>query len=533
MRHLVSGALFVLVTVPSVRAVAIDTQKSAEILFWAASNLKMLNADEDLARHMGRAQGPMPPEVDPPCHVCGDTTQTQGEAQVSNWVTQSENPEIAKANELIAIAKKAAEYQALDPNSLTPQAKAALAPFGQDGINQSLGLLGNHLLQKSYDTAQKYDKNAKMAYAGIQFLLKAAKDGIMLRAFGSGGASVQADNESIEYAKTWTQAVLDDINNKVLSGHQYNLCPVYAELARQIQLLGGAEVDMNQFMQTINKLQDELKFDVNTKLDVSVNTADGSHQKVTWTGKAKMTLQLDLGNSCYTPAFDNGGQISVNVTNWDWVVVSKNSDGSTSSTPVTLKSSHSFTGKLEAPQLNLCDPQPLFQIALASISGMPQEVIEAKGQAQKTTLFASYLSAVIATNEVNSSATNAVTGGSPSLPGQAAPSSPSASQTQAMNDAEQVLKAHQNDAAWLMSAQGQAAIAKIQQAALGMMQGKVASAGVVVPQANNFQQLQSSMTSAHLHWTNGQAQPVSQSLHVTKDGATFTLTVTVQQAARQ
>ena len=529
------GVLLLMAAVMRVRAAgngAVDMQKSAEILFWAAGNLKTLNADEDFAHHMARAQGPVPPEVDPPCHVCGDTSPSLGETQVTAWVAQAENPEMARANELLAIAKKAAEYQAIDPSTLTPQAKAALGPFGQDGINQALQQLGNHLLQKSYDTAQKYDKNAKMAYAGIQFLLKAGRDGVMLMSFGAGGASVQSDNQSLDYAKTWTEAVLNDIDNKVLSGHQYNLCPVYGELARQIQLLGGAEVDMGRFTETLNKLQDQLKFDVNAKLDVAVNTADGSHQKVTWTGKAKMTLTLDLANSCYSPGFDNGGQMSVNVTNWDWVVVGKNPDGSTSSAPVTLKSAHSFTAKLEAPQLNLCDPQPLLQIPLAALAGIPQEVIEAKGQAQNTTLFASYLAAVVAPNEVNQSATNAVTGGAPSVPGQATPSSStSAGQTQAMNDAQQELKAHQNDVGWLMSAQGQATIAKIQQAALAMAQGKMASAGVVIPQANSFQQLQSSMTSAHLRWTNGQAQPVSQSLHVTKDGANFTLTVTVQQNA--
>ncbi len=439
---------------------------------------------------------------------------------------------MAKANELITIAKKAAEYQALDPATLTPQAQTALAPFSQAAINQALQHLGNHLLEKTYDTADKFDKNSKMAYAGIQFILKGGKDGLMLASFIPGAVNSQSDNQTIEYAKTWTQSVLDDINNKVLNGHQYNLCPVYAELARQIELLGGQGVDINQLTQTINKLQDQMKFDVTTKLDVNVNTPDGSHQRATWQGKAKMTLNLDLANSCYTPQFDNGGKISFNVTNFDWVVVGKNSDGSTSSAPVTLTSPHSFNGTLEAPQLNLCDPQPLFQIPLASIASIPQETIQAKGQTQRTTLLNSYMAAVIAPNEINSSATNAVTGSAPSVPGQPSNSGPSAAQTQAMNDAQKQIQAHQGDVSWLMSAEGQAAIAKIQQAALQMSQSRMASAGVVVPQANNFQQLQSSMSSAHLTWTNGQAQPVSQSLHVTKDGATYTLTVTVQQSAK-
>ncbi len=45
---------------------SIDTQKSAEIIFFAASNIKTLNADLDFANHMARAQGPTPPQIDPP-----------------------------------------------------------------------------------------------------------------------------------------------------------------------------------------------------------------------------------------------------------------------------------------------------------------------------------------------------------------------------------------------------------------------------------------------------------------------------------
>jgi hypothetical protein len=40
------------------------------------------------------------------------------------------------------------------------------------------------------------------------------------------------------------------------------------------------------------------------------------------------------------------------------------------------------------------------------------------------------------------------------------------------------------------------------------------------------------MTSAHVPWTNGQAQPVNKTLHVKKDTADITLTISVQQAAQ-
>jgi hypothetical protein len=52
---------------------------------------------------------------------------------------------------------------------------------------------------------------------------------------------------------------------------------------------------------------------------------------------------------------------------------------------------------------------------------------------------------------------------------------------------------------------------------------------MVMPQSNSFSQLSATVNSAHLHWTNGRRDPVNQTLHFTKDGNSFVLTVTVQQ----
>jgi len=505
-----------------------DSQKSAEVIFWATSNIKKLNADLDWANHAPKSPAPVPPVVDFPCHLCGDNTPTQGEAQVAAWVTASENPEVAKAAELTAIAHQAGLYQQLPAGTLTPAAEKALGQFNESAINQALAAIGNRLMQKSYEMAKSYDKNSKMAYAGIMFLLKAGRDGILLVAFQSG--SSQSDSQTMQYVSTWTASIVDDIETKVLSGHQYNLCPVYAELYRDTELLGGPSTNMDQFQKTIEKMDKLMTFNVNMNLKVTTVGSDGSHLNATWTGKAKMKLDLDLGHSCYTPKWENGGQMSVNVASWDMVSIDHQANGGTRQIPVTLSSSHQYMATIkQPPQVTLCDPQPLFQAPLAGMT-VPQEEVTALGHTQKTTLLLSFLSSVIAANEVNSSATNAVTGGAPSVPGAASSSSSSSSSTAAMDQDKAQIEAHKSDVGWLMGPAGQAVIADMQKRALAQAQGSMASAGVVVPQANNFSQLSSSMNSVHLNWTNGQAEPVNQTIHVTKDGATWDLTVTVQQA---
>jgi hypothetical protein len=83
-----------------------------------------------------------------------------------------------------------------------------------------------------------------------------------------------------------------------------------------------------------------------------------------------------------------------------------------------------------------------------------------------------------------------------------------------------------------MSPAGQAVIADMQKQALASVQNKMASAGVVVPTATSFAQLGQSLASAHVPWTNGQTQPVNKTLHVKKDSADITLTISVQQTAQ-
>lgn len=501
---------------------------SAKVIAWANQNIGPYNTYHNFAQHRQHPAVPVPPLVDPPCHVCGDSTQTQGEAQVASWVAQAQEPEATYIKGLLAMDRYIQLLGSNRSDYLSPAALKALNQFEDDaGFMSDAAAIASELVNyKASPMVQQYGKEPKRAYAGILFILSAGKTLALLGGDSEGGIQ----NQLIQDAQTWEQSIADKVQSDVLSGHQYNLCPVYAEIVRSAQLLGGPETDINNYIQMLQKLQDLVKFNVNVNLKVTIDAADGSHMHAAWTGKSKLTLQLDLANSCYTPQFDNGGKLAVNVTNWDMVNVSKKSDGTEERIPVTLTSSHSYNATLGTPQLNLCDPQPLFQFPL-TVSSPPEEVT-AMGHSAKTVLFPSFMAAVVATNEVNSAATNAVTGQAPSLPGGNSPSSSQSSDTSGMDQAKAAVEAHKGDVGWLMGPEGQAAIANMQKQALATVQTKIASAGVVVPNASSFAQLGQSMASAHLPWTNGQAQPVQKTLHVKKDTADIEMTISVQQASQ-
>lgn len=500
---------------------------SAKVVAWANQNIGPYRQYHTFAQQRHTPSVPVPPMVDPPCHVCGSTAQTQGEAQVAAWVAQSQQPEMTYINGLLAMDKFIQQVGGANSSMLTPAAQKALRQFEDDpGFMSDAAAIAAELVnRKAIPMAQQYGSEPKQAYAGITFLLAAVKDEALL----GNDQDHAVENQALQMAEKWEDSINRKIQSDVLSGHKYNLCPVYAEIVRTVSLLGGQDPqDMEKYAQMLKKLQDLVKFNVNLDLKVTIDTSNGSHMHADWKGKAKLTLNLDLANSCYTPSFDNGSQMAVTVNNWDMVNIATNPNGSKETIPVTLTSPHSYNVKLGTPQLNLCDPQPIFQMPMPATA--PPEEITAKGHPSKTVLFGSFMGAIVATNEVNSKATNAVTGQAPSLPGGNSSQSGGSSGSSGMAKDQAALEAHKGDVGWLMGPAGQAVIADMQKQALQTAQSKMASAGVVAPTATSFAQLGQSMSSAHLPWTNGQTQPVSKTLHVHKDTTDITLTVTVQQA---
>jgi hypothetical protein len=509
-------------------AVSPAADPSSTVITWANNNIFAYNTMMGYVRHAPAPQVPVPPMVDPPCHLCGaSNTTSAAETQVDNWVAQNEKPEADYIKTLAQMGHELALLQGLPSNELSPAALTALGKFSESEINEALVKLGHRLYEgKGIPMAQQYDHEPKQAYAGIKFLLAVARDSAILN--GLNGSSTSADgDEAIQLSKTWMQSIADKIDNDIVSGHKYNLCPVYASIFRQVELLGGPSTDMTSFQQTVQKMQDLLKFDVKLNLKANGNMPDGSHFDITWSGKAKMHLDIDMSNSCYTPVVDNGGQMAVSVQNFTMIGIDKHSDGSEEQIPVTLISDHNFNVTVEQPLLNLCDPSPILQIPFSAAS-FPQETIQAKGHSSKTSLFGSFLDAVIAPNNVNRKETNEVTGAAPKVESAPAPSNDDNKQ---MNDAQAQLNAHKGDINWLMGPQGQAAIAAIQKQVTAIVQNKIAAAGVSTPNVSSITDIAKSIGAAHLDWSNGSGTPASKTLHVDKDGAHFSATFTVTQSA--
>jgi hypothetical protein len=505
---------------------------SAKVIAWAAANIGAYNQYHDYAQHRSKPDVPVPPMVDEPCHLCGDTSQTQGEAQVAAWVSQSLEPENTYILGLLAMDKQIQLLGGANSPLLTGAAQKALRQFEDPaGFESDAGSIGSKLMwDKAIEMAKKYYKEPKQAYPGIKFLMAASS---VEQKLGK-DEDHDAENQALQNGAQWEQSVLDKINEDIADGHKYNLCPVYAEIARNLQLMGGnAPSGWDQSQQMMQKLQDLVKFSVKLNLQVRLDGNDGSHMYATWKGDAKFRLNLDLKNACYTPVFDNGAKMAVNVTGWDMVAVGTTTNGSKETTPVLLTSSHTYNATLGTPQLNLCDPEPIFQMPLANMS-IPQEQITAKGHTSNTALFGSFAAAVVGANELNSKPTNAATGQTPTLPG-SGPSPSSSSSTDSgssgMDHDKQLLDSHKGDVGWLMSDAGQAVIADMQKQALQTAQTKMASAGVVIPKSNSMATIQQSLVSVHLPWTNGASQPVNKTLHVKKDGSDITLTVAVSHDA--
>jgi hypothetical protein len=500
---------------------------NAKIVAWANANLPKYNQYTQYARQKTKPQVPVPPMVDPPCHVCGDTAKTQGEEEVDAWLKQVEEPETPYAKALGDMARQVTIFRAFG-NQLSPEAAKALRPFeDENGFLDDIGKLAQRLFGgKALPMAEKYDKDPKRAYAGIRFLAEASRNAALVQGWNSTNSQ---EDEVIKLIQTWIGSIASRIDSEVLSGHQYNLCPVYLAIYRQVELLGGPATDVDKYMKTVQKMQDLLKFNVNFNLKVTMNGDDGSHLYATWVGKAKLKLELDLANSCYTPRWENGGQMAVNVTQWDMLGIVHPSGDQSVPVPVTLSSPHSYNATLQNPQLNLCDPQPILQIPLASIK-VPQEIVTAEGYTKPSGFLQPFLGAVSDLNEINKEEANELTGGAAPMPGSGSSSS-EGGDSSGMDQARAQIEAHQGDVGWMMSPAGQAAIANLQKAAMGQVQGRMASAGVVLPKNNNLAQLTSSLQSAHLPWTNGNAEPVNKTLHVTQDSKDMVLTITVDQSS--
>ena len=516
----------------------LGSQRSAMLIQWATSNKARFTEIYSYSRNAPRPTAVTPPELDPPCRACDDASTPYSQAQVDAWLKQVEDPEVSYIGDWMTMS---GQYQILmkgiTSSDLSSPATHALRDFLPPDSESWLSVarsLAQRIFSRAEATANAYDTNPKMAYAGTRFLMDASRQEDLV-----GNADPGDSQAAIQLSQTWTQAVVNKIDSEILEGKQYNLCPAYISIIQDLEKTGGS-ADVQRYEETVQKMQEMLTFDVTLKLHATMSASDGSKTDAAWSGKARMKINLDGKNSCYKPEWQDGGEMAIKVDNWSMIVMDKEGNGPPTPVSVALVSPHSYQGSMDPPHVDLCAPQPIFQFPMPT-SGIPPEEIQVKGRTEKGAFFGAFLAAIVAANELNNAQTNAVTGGAPSLPGgapssssdSANPSDSAGGQQQLQRD-KALMAAHTGDAGWIFSPEGQAVMADMQKQALSMVQTKMASAGVVLPQSSNFQQLSTAMQSLHLPWTNGQAQPVRESRHVkkTENGSSmnYEATVTVSQA---
>jgi len=215
----------------------IYAEASAKVIAWANANLASYKQAIDYAKHAPPPQVPVPPLVDPPCRSCDAAdTPTPGEAQVTAWIKQSEAPEAGYLKTLASIGKQVSNFSGVGKTGLSPAADKALAQFSEADIQAAIWKLSDRLLiGKAIPMAQKYDSEPKRAYAGISFLLKEARDAAQVH-----GSDYSGSQQAGDLAIAWQQSIAKTIDNDVVAGHKYNLCPVYGTVYRELELLGGS-----------------------------------------------------------------------------------------------------------------------------------------------------------------------------------------------------------------------------------------------------------------------------------------------------
>ena len=486
------------------------------MLQWAQANSATYKTAINYAKHGPPPVVPVPPMIDPPCHSCDAAgTQTQGEAQVAAWVQQSMNPELNYIIALLKIEKQVILYDA-KMDKLSAAAQHALNQFSETDIDYCNKRLANRLLQgKAIALGNKYDSEPKQAYAGIQFMLKVGHEmGVVLES----EASDPDQDQLIQLSKAWVQSISKAIDTDIFKGYKFNLCPVYADIFREVEMLGGPETDVPAYLAAISKMDGFLNFEVSMYLHMTATDKDGDLD-VSWLMTTNLHLKIDWANGCYSPEFQPNN-MAVTVTSFTM----KSSKGA-----AALTSPWSFSAPIGTPTLTLCDPNPILLIPFNGVP--PDDQITVDGHATKTSFFGGALSGVVTLNALTAPKAEAITGntsGNSSKP--STNTSNSAAQQMAATQAQ--IQAHKGDVNWIMSAQGQAAIAALQTEAIAMAHAKLQQVSIPAANAPNITKMVATLQGSRLNWTNGTQQVVNQTFKADKDAFHETLTINVQQAPK-
>jgi hypothetical protein len=397
--------------IPAAAQSTTNAQLSAQIVQWGQANASAY-AEAMAASRNPVGAVPVPPLIDPSCQLCGQQQNSvaNGAQQAQAWINRALQPEDRYMVTLLNILKTAQQNQESDINTLTPAAQAVVHQYSSTLIQAAIKRLGNHLvLGKAIPMAKQNLNEPRRAYAGILFMIAAAKEGGLLN------DNDDAMRKILDLARQWQQTVVDRADQDIEQGHRYNLCPAYLLMLRQLDTLSAEinSISVDELANKISEWQKLLYFSVNMSLHVSGQTNKGSIN-ADWEGKARLKLVLDSLGSCYKPEIDDGGvmQMSIQPYDFQWVQHDKDED-----VQIQYQSPNTFDVKLNLIQLNLCDPQPVLQLPLAGLHA-PIETYEVKGKSFQNMMFGSFMGAVVQANHTNQPKVNQMTGRSyPSSPG--------------------------------------------------------------------------------------------------------------------
>jgi hypothetical protein len=435
---------------------------------------------------------PEPPPVPPGCSQCGEKGANESQSAADQWFKKAEQPETQATSDLLSILR-VMTMLGYDPNAnvhfdntaLTPLAKQCMKQFDVDTIKESVSkLIDRQYNGKALPMAQKYRKDPDRARAGIPFVLAAA------RAYALWGSNPNGDDPAMSVVGDWMRNVYSVYDKKIFSDHLYYWCPSYFAILRELALASGGETSTSaaDFMKTARRLTDYMHFKV--KLDISMIENDqDKHTNVHWTGESDLSFALFEKDSCYTPNLRQGS-LMMTVDNWTM----RGKDGS-----INLVGPHVFEAPVGTVKINLCSQNPQLDLVFANF-GPPSKIDQP--MAPPIPVFSGVMNSVLADDAKKSGRLQSTT----------------QSAKESMQSLKDQISKHSNDQAWLMSAEGQAVIAKITKLSMGATGDAMQGGTPTISHITN---------ELITPWQNGTPNVVDKSLTLDNDHGHFTLHLTI------
>lgn len=456
---------------------------------------ELIKWTQEHTRKRDPPQVPVPPKLALPCRSCDDAAEkTDAEKAAQAFVEGAMEPEASKMLALAKIARSRALFaEAGTTGGCLGDVSAA------DAAQAAVTLADRIYTGKAIAMAERYEKDPDLAYAGVELLYAASKQRLIAHGLLDEKNAPTGD-DALSHAATWMTTLHDTMNRRIFKEYRYELCPTYAEVIRDWQLLAAGngssdDAAVEQLMSAPNKLNAFLNFRVQLDWDGTGEDGHGSILHVRFHGEGKLHVPVELAHSCFRT--DPVGELHVDVTAWEGHDEKGNA--------VEYVGPKSYVLPVKSVKLSLCAKAPELSLELAE-TGPKVETFTHKGSQATTTITAESVQALLAHEGVQSAA-DAASGGDLKA------------MQQRVQKLQQKMRDHRNDPAWKSTPEGQETLQGLMDIAspvLGARPGAAPSGGAPGH-------------TIRVGWTNGSRQPVQKKLHFQTGKADFTLNVSVQQ----